>query len=191
MNFDLTIAAELARATTELAKATVTSEDTLYSSYNISILQEPRDARSCGVNSLLSKRVLDPCLVVEVVFPSSTPTPVQTRNLICIVSICEHDKLDSIAICKSTKTLYARDGTFRIRSGDLLCGQTTQSSRYLATKTGDMKHMFVFPDLAIRLPGWYRFKATVVNLKRYTCIIVHSSYQNILIFLSSFTTNHT
>jgi hypothetical protein len=103
--------------------------------------------------------------------PSSSSKPSLNKNevlfkdkVVCTVTLCDPDEMQSHSECKSVKPLYARDGTYAIRSAALLIGQRTKTPAYLSISPGVKRHVFVFTDLSIRLSGNFRMKCSVINM---------------------------
>ena len=154
--------------------------------YKTRILQEPIHARMTGLGDVLSKRMLDPPLVLQVDIDTTSEVDREgetgknviqnmnsylSRALICTVALFHHSddtvNLSLLRIPEKTiqSSTMAKDNSHKYLVPNLL-GTCTKSCDLIPMQRPDgtaTTPLFVFHDLAIRIQGEFRLKITVVN----------------------------
>jgi hypothetical protein len=157
--------------------------------YTTKIKQCPIQGRMCGLGEKVSKRMLDPPLVLEVQVAENTfSRPSASKNLDqhkIMESLSPMDEkniiMESLAlqmICVATLyDPYANEDLGFVipmkgsKATSLLLGTTIKSPKYMQSIEGDIRLLFVLSDLAIRIKGEFQIRCQVINMK--TCVSFH------------------
>lgn len=168
----------------------IEGHDTSAINYSTSFLQEPKQGRMCGLGPKVSKRMLDPPLVLEIKL--DMPQEGAESNLGAAGKTCtlrstgnngmnveeRNLKLETQIVC--VVTLYdatiSKPVVFIYSNGDhpipVLLGTKVRSPVYMKSIGGDMRLLFVFSDLAIRIQGEYQLQCQVMNLWTGKCEVL-------------------
>ena len=138
--------------------------------YSPVIIQHPDRARMSGMGSAVSRRLLDPPLVLKLLPPTTAAPSIQTppsslansnfsHSVICTVALLSptSSQLQSFADVPYPSSYTSATVT---RYVDILMGQTTRNPVLL----DDGSHYFVFEDLSVRIQGRFRVLCTLVDL---------------------------
>ena len=137
--------------------------------FSISVLQEPVQGRMSGLAATSSRRILDPPLIIRLNIKSIAdhkPSEWQLRNatwrFVCSVVLYHESEMEQLAFARSIEG-KTEDTWFH----NNLLGLSCRNCSYFDTPEEERKTLFVFPDLAVRLYGHYRFCCIVSDTIRY------------------------
>lgn len=137
--------------------------------FSISVLQEPVQGRMSGLAATSSRRILDPPLIIRLNIESIAnhkPSEWQLRNatwrFVCSVVLYHESEMEQLAVARSIEG-KTEDTWFH----NNLLGLSCRNCSYFDTPEEERKTLFVFPDLAVRLYGHYRFRCIVSDTIRY------------------------
>ncbi len=155
------------------------------SGIKIKARQEPDRGRMCGLGDTVSRRMLDPPLVLEVVISQELSEEDMTTlglNLLCNVSITANvpddqtHRDETISINKKELEIPS-DQSFLIQSGlrsvpprlgetyiPVLLGSRTINAIVLKDLDNKKKLFFVFADLACRIQGAFKLYGNIVDM---------------------------
>jgi Velvet factor len=129
--------------------------------YKASIRQEPQRGRMCGLGEQVSRRMLDPPLILEISFEGRQPSDTEMRNL--AVSLTCHVSLKSICNDDQSVVMLGKKSLL-----PTLLGTTSVPAAVLKdVLDSKSKLFFVFHDLGIRLQGEFILECKTVDMARY------------------------
>jgi hypothetical protein len=136
-------------------------------SYHVKIRQEPTRGRMCGLGDAVSRRMLDPPLILQIDYDSidnnsSSKLSNLATQLVCHVNIKaanDDTNMSFLALAGIPDPIPPEQ---LIRT---MLGQSTTAAQMLRDVDGSKKLFFVFPDLAIRIQGEYRIECHIMNIK--------------------------
>lgn len=137
--------------------------------YRSLIRQHPDRARMSGMGEQVSRRMLDPPLILQLdILPSPTLyNPEQLASLgnivMCSVVLYHATESQIQAVADIPPTPQRTELS---RYVPILLGERVKNARYLDTNENTKKHFFVFNDLSVRIQGKFRLHCTVFNLFR-------------------------
>lgn len=153
----------------------------LISEYRIITRQEPDRGRMCGLGDSVSRRMLDPPLVLQVVFAtplSKEQLYAKSMQLLCSVHLLESlapeveddagdtDQISCATLFQTSIKSHARPQADK-SCIPVLLGTTCINANVLNDLDGTQQMFFVFCDLAVRLQGHFQLSWTVVDM--YDC----------------------
>lgn len=125
----------------------------------------------CGLGDSVSRRMLDPPLILQLAFTGSILSPLQMTNLasrlICHVSLAGPDPAanQSHLILSNADPSQIQESARPENLVKTLLGQTAVNAMILEdVADGNKRMFFVFPDLAIRIQGEYRLVCHVADM---------------------------
>ncbi|KAJ3323713.1 hypothetical protein HDV06_001443 [Boothiomyces sp. JEL0866] len=126
------------------------------------IRQQPSRGRMCGLGDTVSRRMLDPPLIIQLLLPQPAKN-YQPFEFICNTTILDaEDGTHNGLICFS-KTIGHKTLSTSIKS--VLLGQTVTTGVLLNDmKSNELQIFFVFPELAVRIQGDFKLCCNIGNL---------------------------
>ena len=163
--------------------------------FDVKILQQPLQARMCGLGQVVSKRMLDPPLILQVDIHSEICKEKtekirndddENEDCSTILSGLMRDtkyeqlmiSLEKLLMCNvvliDASTLESQpflilppSKRHEQKVQTLLLGSTSKTSVYMETPFNKtMRHLFLFTDLAIRIQGDFRLQCFITNMAR-------------------------
>lgn len=128
--------------------------------YKATIRQEPQRGRMCGLGEQVSRRMLDPPLILEIAFDGKQPTDTEMQNL--AVSLTCHVTLKSVENDDQSVVMLGKKSLL-----PTLLGSTSVPATVLKdVSDSKSKLFFVFHDLGIRLQGKFILECKTVDMAR-------------------------
>lgn len=140
-------------------------------SMKLTIRQHPKRARMSGLGEIISRRLLDPPLIVMASFPASTNLSKYQNRLVCSAS------LFGISACKNGRNQEDLDvSTVIVPSHSwqaaparptcltVLMGSTKISPSILQDVDGSLQVFFVFNDLSVRIQGDFQIRCDLFDI---------------------------
>jgi hypothetical protein len=129
--------------------------------YKATIRQEPQRGRMCGLGEQVSRRMLDPPLILEISFEGRQPSDTEMRNLAGTLTC--HVTLKSVE--NNDQSVVMLDGKALLPT---LLGTTSVPAAVLKdVSDSKSKLFFVFHDLGIRLQGQFILECKTVDMARF------------------------
>lgn len=147
--------------------------------FRIILRQEPDRGRMCGLGDSVSRRMLDPPLVLQVIFTNKQLSKDQlyTRSmqLLCSVHLMESmvpeqddtddtDQISCATLVQSSIKTAAAKAHHDKSCIPVLLGTTCINATILNDLDGTPAMFFVFHDLAVRLQGHFQLSWTVLDM---------------------------
>ncbi len=138
--------------------------------FRLWVLQAPVHGRTCGFTDVKDRRMLDPCLTIELTNEDgSTVFEDDSRlinlQLVCHVSIWLMDKVTDCAYVLNSSLKNPEFTEFDLqRSHMTLVGNVAKTHQKMHNEFGEPKLLYVFPDLTIRVQGKYVLKCLLLDI---------------------------